>query len=227
LISVVIPALDEEEHIAACLRSLQAQTRRADEIIVVDNGSFDSTADVARSAGARVISFPRPDIRMGSIGLVRQQGVEAAQGDLIVSTDADCVYSSDWLQRIEDYFAGYPSLAVLGGPAFPSNRDTLNDLISGLGNWWRSYVAGWNVPYFLGSNTSFRKEAFNRTDGYRGAAAHGPLEEWVVSFRLSRVGDWIWDDDLVVYTEVPEWSRAYTVAIPLSASALIAWAALA
>lgn len=223
MLSVVIPALDEELHIGNCLESLQNQTRRADEIIIVDNGSLDATVEIARSLNAQVLSLPRPDLRHGDIGLVRQKGVEASMGDVIVSTDADCMYPVDWLEKIESHFDRNPRLAVLGGPAFPSNRDAWNDFVSGSGNWWRSYLAGWGIPYFLGSNTSFRKELFKQTDGYRGAAAHGPLEEWVLSFRISRVGDWVWDDSLIVYTYFPDWCRAYNAAIPLSTVPLVGW----
>ncbi|MDP3207929.1 MAG: glycosyltransferase, partial [Rhodoglobus sp.] len=54
-ISVVIPARNDSVMLAACLRALADQTRPADEIIVVDNGSTDDTAAVAVAAGVRVI----------------------------------------------------------------------------------------------------------------------------------------------------------------------------
>ena len=54
-VSVVVPARDDAEHLARCLRLLAAQTRPADEVVVVDNASIDGTADVARAAGARVV----------------------------------------------------------------------------------------------------------------------------------------------------------------------------
>lgn len=220
---MIIPAFNESENIGECLKSLQAQTRPADEIIVVDNESEDETAEIACTYGVKVLSYPRPDVRHGNIGLVRQKGAEEAEGDLIVSTDADCVYPSDWLRKIEDHFNSNPKLALLGGPVLASNRDPLNDFMMGIGSFGRSYVAGWGIPYFLAANTSFRKDAFLLTEGYKGAGGHGPIEEWVVSFRLSRVGEWLWDDDLICFTRVPESWRAYTVALPLSMAPLAAW----
>ncbi|MDP2103725.1 MAG: glycosyltransferase [Candidatus Gracilibacteria bacterium] len=220
---MIIPAFNESENIGECLKSLQAQTRPADEIIVVDNESEDETAEIACTYGVKVLSYPRPDVRHGNIGLVRQKGAEEAEGDLIVSTDADCVYPADWLRKIEDHFNSNPKLALLGGPVLASNRDPLNDFMMGVGSFGRSYVAGWGIPYFLAANTSFRKDAFLLTEGYKGAGGHGPIEEWVVSFRLSRVGEWLWDDDLICFTRVPESWRAYTVALPLSMAPLAAW----
>lgn len=65
------------------------------------------------------------------------------------------------------------------------------------------------------------------TEGYKGAAAHGPVEEWILSFRLSRVGDALWSEDVYSYTKLAEHYRAYFYAIPLSVAPLGAWAGLA
>jgi glycosyltransferase involved in cell wall biosynthesis len=54
-ISVVIPAYNAEKHIARAIDSVLAQTRPADEIIVVDDGSTDATAEVVRSYGEKVM----------------------------------------------------------------------------------------------------------------------------------------------------------------------------
>lgn len=209
------------------MKSLQKQSRKPNEIIVVDNGSLDGTGDVARSFGVTVLEFPRPDIRHGTIGLVRQKGVEYSKGDVVVSTDADCVYPADWLEKIERHFTVNPRLAVLGGPVFNSNRSGWGDFLAGVGNFNRSYWAGWGIPYFLGGNTSFRREAFMLSDGYRGAGGHGPLEEWVLSFRLSRIGEWAWDDDLVCYTVVPQ-ALLDDIALKIgSLVPVVAWTAVA
>ena len=58
-VSVVIPALNEEEPIADVVRACLA-TGLPNEVIVVDNGSTDRTAECARKAGARVVSEPTP-----------------------------------------------------------------------------------------------------------------------------------------------------------------------
>ena len=55
-ISVVIPVYNDAALLRRCLEALAAQTRRADEIVVVDNGSTDDSAEVARRGGARVVT---------------------------------------------------------------------------------------------------------------------------------------------------------------------------
>jgi glycosyltransferase involved in cell wall biosynthesis len=83
-ISIVIPALNEEEPIADVVRSIPR--RIASEIIVVDNGSNDSTAERARAAGARVVSEPRR-----GYGRACRAGVRAvaAECEIIVFLDGD------------------------------------------------------------------------------------------------------------------------------------------
>jgi len=57
-VSVVIPALNEEEFIGDCIRSLRAQTLPPAEIIVVDNGSTDRTVEIAKELADKVIIMP-------------------------------------------------------------------------------------------------------------------------------------------------------------------------
>ena len=78
IVSVVIPCLDEEGPIAGVVREVLAQG--VDEVIVVDNGSRDATAERAREAGARVVSEPR-----------RGYGRACAAGVANVRADAEIV----------------------------------------------------------------------------------------------------------------------------------------
>ena len=61
-ISVVIPTRNDADMLAVCLAALADQTRRADEIVVVDNASTDNTAAVCAAAGARRIAVELPGI---------------------------------------------------------------------------------------------------------------------------------------------------------------------
>lgn len=109
-ISVVIPARDDAELLARCLESLAAQRRRPDEIVVVDNGSTDDTAAIARAAGARVVFEAIPGIPRASAA-----GYDAARGDLLARVDADSVCPPEWLDTIERAFEDDPDLSVLTG----------------------------------------------------------------------------------------------------------------
>ncbi len=100
-ISVIIPARNEERTLPLLLASLAAQDRKADEVIVVDDGSEDATAEVASRQGARVLAAgPKPEDWMGK-SWACWQGAQAAAGDTLVFLDADTTLSPGGLATLE------------------------------------------------------------------------------------------------------------------------------
>ena len=87
-VSVVVPARDEAERIGPCLTGL-AGDPSIHEVIVVDDRSGDRTAEVARSLGARVVEGSEPPAGWIGKPWALQQGLEAAEGDVLVCLDAD------------------------------------------------------------------------------------------------------------------------------------------
>jgi glycosyltransferase involved in cell wall biosynthesis len=111
-ISTIVCAYNEAGYLAPCLHSLLAQSRRPDELLVVNNASTDDTALVARGVnGVRVVDEPRK-------GLVRarETGRSAATGDLLVYLDADCRAPLTWLARVERRFVRDPAIVAMSGP---------------------------------------------------------------------------------------------------------------
>ena len=88
MISVVIPALNEEEPIAAVVRACLT-TGFPGEVIVVDNGSTDRTAERAEAAGAKVISEPRLGYGRACVAGVRALALPQSRDDLVVFLDGD------------------------------------------------------------------------------------------------------------------------------------------
>lgn len=98
-VSVVIPAYNCERYIARTIDSVLAQTRPADEIIVVDDGSTDKTADVIRSFGDRVILIQQEN---AGASAARNTGIKAASGDWIAFLDGDDEWLEGCLQKHGD-----------------------------------------------------------------------------------------------------------------------------
>lgn len=114
-LTVVLPTLNGAAGVDRCLAALEAQSPRPRmEIIVVDDGSTDGSAVVARAHGATVISHPR---NLG-IGAARNTGLNAATADVVAFLDDDCEPAADWAVSL---LAGYADDSIVGvaGPIVP------------------------------------------------------------------------------------------------------------
>lgn len=160
-ISVVIPAYNEADHIAACLDSLAAQTRPADEIIVVDNNSSDATAAIASQYDVTVIAEPVQGIMPAVFS-----GFTACSGCIIARCDADSILPPEWLATIESTLELQPWAAGVTGPG--SFYDTGRFRAAAAQVWYMyayfllvgAALANW--PLF-GSNCALRREAWEAT----------------------------------------------------------------
>ena len=180
MISVIIPALNEEETILACLQSLTAQTipRESYEIVVVDGGSSDYTCEFAATLADRVISQKRP-----GIGGARGDGAQAARGDILVFTDADTRHPPDWLETIGEVLAT-GEYDVCTGPVRFYNRTFRSGIIQG----WRQYyllLHSFGFYWLIGSNFAVRKEVYTQAGGHRNISI---LEDYDLSLRLAEAG---------------------------------------
>lgn len=114
VISVVVPALNEAENVAAAVES--ALVEGTTEVIVVDGGSSDDTVTVAEAAGARVIVTGPNRARQMNVG------AEAAVGDVLLFLHADTILPEEYAQAVEDALADHEvvvgafSLAVDAAP---------------------------------------------------------------------------------------------------------------
>jgi len=111
-VTVVIPVKDDADGLRRCLRALALQTRRPDEIVVVDNASSDASADVARENGTRVISCVQPGIPAAAAA-----GYDSAKGDLILRLDADCIPAATWVEVMSTQARARPEVDVFAGAA--------------------------------------------------------------------------------------------------------------
>jgi glycosyltransferase involved in cell wall biosynthesis len=146
-ISVVIPCYNDAVFLKICLAALARQQRAPDEVIVVDNASTDATAEIALSAGARLVAAPQRGIWPAAAS-----GYDAVSGDVIARLDADSVPPPDWLVRIESALAQCPETDIVTGPGdfYGCSR-----LVAWLGGTF--YIGGYFfwMPFWLGHRPVF------------------------------------------------------------------------
>jgi glycosyltransferase involved in cell wall biosynthesis len=143
-----------------CLDALAAQSRLADEVIVVDNGSTDHTSAVGRAARARVVVEPSRGVFPATAA-----GFDAASGSILARLDADSVPPADWLERIHRAFKADGSLDAITGPGDFYGSNSLvhwiaEHLYIGGYNWFIGWVLG--HPPVFGSNYAIRADVWLR-----------------------------------------------------------------
>jgi glycosyltransferase involved in cell wall biosynthesis len=143
-VSVVIPAFNEQGAVGAAVADVKAVLASCDadwEIIVVDDGSTDATAERAERAGARLISLPENR----GYGAALKTGIANARHDRIVITDADGTYPADVLPELLAHADSYDMVvgARMGeNVAIPLLRRPAKWLLGRLA----SYLAGRSIP---------------------------------------------------------------------------------
>jgi 4,4'-diaponeurosporenoate glycosyltransferase len=172
-VSVTIPARNEEHNLPTLLRSLASQAVKPREILVVDDGSTDRTAELARQLGATVISSkPLPDGWRGKTWACHQ-GAQAATGNLLLFVDADTWFEPDGFARI---LSGYAGGAFSVGP-----YHAVRELYEELSLFFNFNMTTGTVPRGLfGQMLLVDRESYRRVGGHQ--AVQGRILE---NFRLA------------------------------------------
>lgn len=201
--SVIVPAYNESAGIEATVRSLVASDHPV-EIIVVDDGSSDGTADIVDTLGLPGVWV----IRQGNAGkpAALNSGLAASSHPLVVMLDGDTVFEPDAVRMLLQPFAD-PAVGAVSGNAKVANRDGL------LGRWQHiEYVVGFNLdrrlfdlgecmPTVPGAIGAFRREALARVGGVSDLTL---AEDTDLTMALCRDG-WrvVYEERAKAWTEAP------------------------
>jgi len=202
-VSVIVPAYNESAGIEAAIRSLVASDHPM-ELIVVDDGSTDGTADIVEAMGIPGVRVIRQ--RNAGKPIALNTGLLAAHFDLIVMVDGDTVFEPDAVRMLVQPFAD-PSVGAVSGNAKVGNRRGL------LGRWQHiEYVIGFNLdrrlfdlaecmPTVPGAVGGFRRTALERIGGLSDVTL---AEDTDLTMALCRDG-WrvVYEERAVAWTEAP------------------------
>ena len=104
-VSVIVPAYNASDFIGEALDSIIAQTLDEIEIIVVDDGSTDHTAEIVKSYGSRVLYIWQEN---GGCAMARNRGIRASSGECLSFLDADDIYTPDRIARQVEFMERHP-----------------------------------------------------------------------------------------------------------------------
>ena len=188
-IAVVIPAYNSAPYLAETLAAITGQSRPPDEIIVVDDGSTDNTAQIARDFGAPVRCI---SIDNGGQGRARAIGIEKAASDWIALCDSDDLWRPDHLQRRLQLLQRYPSAQMTFSDfySFGPNADPEHYLLSEAPDGWLErwavrddagfYRLKQSYPAILAFNPAYLSGVMFRRDSYHAMGGfNNEFSRWI------------------------------------------------
>lgn len=201
MLSVIIPVYNGARTIGRLLDSLAGSAAVPHEILVINDGSTDSTAEVVRRHPARLIDMPR----QAGPAAARNRGAREASGDVLVFLDADVAVEPDTLQRIAAHFLDPDCMALIGRPdAVPINSGFFPTYKALLRASWMSRASAL-VGYFETACGAVRRHTFLAVGGFNARYRQATVEDYEFGYRLSRLHPIRFDPDLRVRHEFPGW----------------------
>ena len=209
-ISVVVPAYNEEKYIRSCIESLVKQNYEDFEVIVSLNACTDNTDGVVRGImdeyeASEIVKIVHEDEK--GVARARQRGVEAAEGKIIASADADTAYPGDWLNKLVGHFDD-SDVALVYGSVWMKG-----------GSWWLKFLAKHVYTWFMyisrlfgkdnvtGMNFAYRKEFFTKAGGYD--LNLKSAEDIYLGQKLKKYGKVIFDPSIHVYTSPRRFEKGF------------------
>jgi cellulose synthase/poly-beta-1,6-N-acetylglucosamine synthase-like glycosyltransferase/peptidoglycan/xylan/chitin deacetylase (PgdA/CDA1 family) len=203
-VSVVVPAFNEAAVIEPAVRSLAGGDYPAHEVIVVDDGSGDGTAELVEGLGLANVTVVRQPNSGKAVAL--NAGIARARGEIIVTVDADTVFEPETLRALVARFSE-PRVGAVAGNTKVGNRRGL------LGRWQHiDYVTGFNLdrrlydvlqcmPTVPGAIGAFRRSAVEEVGGLSSATL---AEDTDLTIAIGRRG-WlvVYEPSARAYTETP------------------------
>lgn len=207
-VTVLIAAYNEAANIANTLRSLASQRYAGEvEVIVIDDGSADGTAEIVRGTYpcVRLLVQPRNTGKAAALNL----GLAETRHDLLVTVDADSWLHADALRLlVREYLNGQPQTAAVAGAVFVHNarsnwvtRLQYWDYLHGIAATKRTQAAYGGTLVAQGAFSLYRTEMMRDIGGWPACVGEDIVVTWAILRRGFFVG---YAEDAVCFTRVPE-----------------------
>lgn len=184
-VSIVIPAYNAEKTLDECLTACLNQSYPEIEVIVVDDDSFDRTREIAERHGVRYLWQ-----RNAGPAAARNRGANAATGDIVAFTDADCVPRPDWVAQLVQHFD--EGIASVGGTYDIANPDRLLARMVHEEIMRRHAHLDGEVDFLGSFNLAVRSDVFREVGGFDPFFTAASGEDNDLAYRLQDAGWRLW-----------------------------------
>lgn len=226
--SIIIPARNEEENIGACLHSILSQNYPPSlfEIIVVDDFSTDHTASVVEKlqhqyTNLKLINLSR-ELEGKSLNAYKKKAIEIgignSTGDWIVTTDADCFVTKNWLSSFAAFIQQQQPVFVAAPVVFVNSGTILStfqyiDFATMQGITAASVSVGFH-SMCNGANLAYRKDAFYKVNGFAGIDTIASGDDMLLMNKIklqfpSKIAFLFSKDAIVSTTPMPDWKSFF------------------
>jgi glycosyltransferase involved in cell wall biosynthesis len=186
-ISVVIPAYNAAGTLAQCLAALRRQVDVPGpfEVIVVDDGSDDATAEVASRFGVTLLQQSH-----AGPAAARNRGIQAAHGELVFFTDADCIPADDWLVAMAQPFETWPQVTGCKGVYATRQREPIARFVQAEYEVKYQAMAAHEAIDFVDTySAGYRRSVLLAAGGFDPSFPSASVEDAELAFRLAAQGE--------------------------------------
>lgn len=217
-VSLIIPMFNEATFLPQLFASIRASSMAPDEIIFCDNGSTDDSIAIVKKLG-KGLPYRIVHEKQKGILYAVETAWRAATQDIILKADVDSTLYPYWIEHAVHHFTNDPTLAACTGPLIGADGTRLQRMMTTIAS---TYVAmgltlAQGYPLLLGANSSYRKSALEKVNGYKNH--NGGLDDHVISKKFAAAGfktRWFWDMALYHSTRRFHGRPLEYVAAPLS-----------
>ena len=206
LVSIIIPVKNEEHTIEKCLHSLHALNYPHYEIIVVNDGSTDSTGEILKKIGT--ITVITTEGKGPSVA--RNLAIAKSHGEYLAFTDGDCVIDPEWLHELLAHFTDAKIMGVGGDQLCPEDETSFGrdvhrffNLIAFSSDYLKTKKSVMAVKHNPTCNMMYRRKAFETLGDFKKNL--WPCEDLEFDYRLTRAGyTLIFNPKAIVYHYRPK-----------------------
>jgi exopolysaccharide biosynthesis polyprenyl glycosylphosphotransferase len=207
LISVIIPAYNAEKSIGISLKALENQSvdKSLYEVIVVDDGSEDATAKIAKGFNCKVVSQ-----KQGGPAKARNTGVYESSGDIILFTDSDCEPDNHWIEEMVKPFENPEIIGVKGIYKTKQKSIVSRFIQTEFEERYKKLSKQDNIDFVDTYSAGFRKKSFLEVGGFDPNFPVASNEDVDLSYKIALTGKkMVFNPKAIVYhSHLDNW-KAY------------------